>query len=1165
MKLKITPQHKTFLNNYDSPVWNLCSYCLFNKKYSFNDLELAMNKVVEKNEVLRMNIEDECISFFDYKYRHFERLLFTDECSFTEWAKKKANEPVIKYPGMWNAYLIDLNGKVGIFNIGHHIMCDALNVSNLYQKICDEFDEKGEKDSYSTHLIEYNNYLSSNLYKKDELYWKNILSKLSYVSFFSNSIDECNNISIQLNKISDFCLKYRINESSFVYATVAVFFMYISGQDVVSLGIPIIGRTTQNEMRSLGLFMHDVPMIIDGVGKNFIDFTREIENNLFDLFRHQRYNLSDMHLFDVSVDYSEYPKMNDYEANVVYNNYLSTALEFHFLKRDGLNLTIRAQKGFCKSIESLLNGFVKLFHFLLKNPYTNMLNISLVEQAQFGSRTLVPNCGLYSLIENNYFGKIIDGNIEYSLQELKQFAEKVDYRIRGKKRIIGIICDRSFAELVAIYGVIRGGNAYLPILPEYPKERINLLLKESNCDTILVQKKYADYIENPIIIEEVMKEDYPINHLTPAAEAEDPLYVMFTSGSTGVPKGVVISNRSIINRILWMNKKYFSHDSVVMLKTPFTFDVSVWEIFAFAIGGFTLYILPFEDHYKQDKVIEHIRKGNVTDLHFVPTIFSKFLDRLKIDGVALPTLKNIFLSGEKLNANLVNESPVRVHNLYGPTECAVDVTSYDCLKTENDPIPIGNPIDNCDIYILNKRMQLLPNGLIGQIGIGGIPVGIGYINDDKKTQESFIDNPFTKGKLYLTGDLGYQKENGEIVFIGRNDRQIKINGQRIEIGEIESVLNKLVNIGAVIVKDGRIIAFYSGNEQKDLRKELIKLLPIYLVPHHIVHVDEMPLTLSGKIDYSSLNLLFKRNNEIIIPKTEEEKKLVLVVEEVLNITNISIDDNFYELGGDSLSSLYVINTLKESGYSISVYDFLRSNTLEDIAKKMICINPNVIINKESSLECLYHSIHEKVAYVLFPFAGGNASSYTALVQEFKRRNSDVSLYYVPWGCNYEKVSKELKSFSVPLRFYSHCVGSVIALKLLDVLDNVEIYFAGASIPPENSYNIWNNVSDDVLITILYKAGMPLMSDIQEKEMVKQFRNNVDEYFDYLNKKEKKTPTDVYLVLSKYDIFTQSYLEADKLWSRYVKKVSNIYFIDSKSHYFQSINASILADILLGVE
>lgn len=953
MVFKPASSHQVFLRNIHNPAWNLCSYCLINRAVTFDLLENAMNAVTKENDALRMAVDENGdITFFDHFERAFERLTFESEDAFLTWARERADESVCDCPGFWTAYLIDVGGRKGIFNIGSHIMCDALNVTNLYQKIIDKLDgSSGDNGSYAGYLESLEQYRSSAGYARDARYWENVLQEELPPAFPETFDPSCDNVVVSMPEIRDFCKKHDLSEAAVVYSLTGILIMRLQGVDALALGIPTLGRVTQVQMQSMGLYMHNVPMVIRR-GKSFIDIIRDTEDHLIDLFRHQKYDLPPRELFDVSVDYSVYPESPDYEAHAIYNDYLSTAMEFHFLRyAEQLELTIRSRVGLFRDLRSVADAMIRLTEGILFDPSRDVFDILIAENVPDVHRVPLPEKGLFRLAEETvHTGRIIQGDCEYSFNDLMRDAENIDAAVRGEKRVIGVICDRSYIELCAIYGIVRGGNAYLPISPDYPKERIDTMLKVSGCDTVLAERKYQNLVPDSLVIEDILAAPAPLSVPGPAAEADDILYVIFTSGSTGLPKGVEITNRSAINRLLWMCRRYFDRDTVVMLKTPYTFDVSVWEIFGFALGGFSLYILPPEDHYRQDRVLEHIAKGGVTDIHFVPIVFDAFLKTLKEKKAALPSLKNIFLSGEALPASLVNASPVPVHNLYGPTECAVDVTYYDCAETETDPVPIGLPIDNCGIYVLDRELRPVPNGIEGQICVSGVPVGRGYINDPQRTEEVFVPDPFGEGKLYLTGDIGYRRDDGNIIFVGRNDHQVKINGQRIELGEIEAALSRFVSPAVVLADKNRLIACYSGEEYPRLREELSQVLPRHMIPHSFIHIDEIPFTSSGKIDRKALaSLTQKEHTSFREPVTVQEKALVLAVRRILSLSRVDLDDNFFELGGDSLSAIRVTTELQEQGYHLTITDFLKSATLLDASEKIVStISPSASSGRDPS-------------------------------------------------------------------------------------------------------------------------------------------------------------------------------------------------------------------------
>ncbi|MDO5132788.1 MAG: condensation domain-containing protein, partial [Eubacteriales bacterium] len=403
----------------------------------------------------------------------------------------------------------------------------------------------------------------------------------------------------------------------------------------------------------------------------------------------------DPRLYDVIFNYqAEYETPDDAATAQWFRNGAQyETLQIHIDHRNDrgkrmITYNFLAERYTEKDIEKLHRHYMNVLESIITDDSRTVRDIPLMDEAEAaeiaafskGRPRPLPEKSLYDLIEEQQEGSIQDGEEEYSLSDLKRDAEKIDAAVRRReaaagclekaaaavraektgdtactkktdnaaraektgavvragKRVIGVICDRSYAELAAIYGIVRGGNAYLPIAPEFPPERINEILGISRCDTVLAQRKYRHLAKDALVIEEILDGSGPPQPLPAAAKPDDLLYVIFTSGSTGAPKGAMVSNRSAVNRILWMADKYFTSDTVVMLKTPYTFDVSVWEIFGFAVAGFKLYILPPYDHYRQDRVIEHICRGNVTDIHFVPSVFGSFLDALEQDAPEAP-------------------------------------------------------------------------------------------------------------------------------------------------------------------------------------------------------------------------------------------------------------------------------------------------------------------------------------------------------------------------------------------------------------------------------------------------------------------------------------------------------------------------------------------------
>ncbi len=437
--------------------------------------------------------------------------------------------------------------------------------------------------------------------------------------------------------------------------------------------------------------------------------------------------------------------------------------------------------------------------------------------------------------------------------------------------IVAVIMERNINMIISILAVIKAGAAYLPVNKDYPGERISYMLENSGTKVSLVSGPTdlrhwrGSCIDVSTI--EPKGEDTNLNLQFPSSSLA---YVIYTSGSTGMPKGVMIEHHSVVNRLVWMQSQYkISEHDILLQKTPFTFDVSVWEIFLWFFAGSSVFLYQHGRESDVECLIKTIEDRKITICHFVPSMLNVFLEYTAYKNCSsrLKSLKKVYASGEALSFAVVEKfeellyrtNHTELHNLYGPTEATVDVTYFDCTAYGSDKkiIPIGRPISNTDIYILDENQRLCPPGDAGEIYITGQGVGRGYINNPKLTAERFLDNPFCIGeKMFRSGDLG-RWSNNQVEYIGRIDNQVKIRGNRVELEEIECVLqqHEAVSqaIACVIDNNGSIYltVFYKSKRQLnpiEIKSHLLKKLPDYMIPDEFVETDTFLYTSSGKID-----------------------------------------------------------------------------------------------------------------------------------------------------------------------------------------------------------------------------------------------------------------------------------------------------------------------------
>ena len=528
--------------------------------------------------------------------------------------------------------------------------------------------------------------------------------------------------------------------------------------------------------------------------------------------------------------------------------------------------------------------------------------------------------------------------------------------------IIGVFMERSFELVVALLAVLKAGAAYMPLDPGYPKDRIRFMLEDTSPSLVLTQERLNDItqdFENEKIaisldwLDKLDESDQnPLNRTSP----ENLAYMIFTSGSTGRPKGVMNRHKSICNRLLWMQDMYkLDASDRVLQKTPYSFDVSVWEFFWPLLTGAGLVIAKPDGHKDSAYLADLIKTKKVTTIHFVPSMLRAFLEE---DGISECTsLKRVICSGEALPYELERRFfPLlksELHNLYGPTEAAVDVTYWACSPDVDIKIvPIGKPISNVTIYILDDNLQPVPAGVPGELHIGGIGLARGYFNRPGLTAEKFIPDPFScepGGRLYKTGDLARYLEDGNIEYLGRIDSQVKIRGFRIELEEIEAVLKRHSSIREAVVTvandnagEKRIIAYLTAQSNlpsaSELKAFLSESLPEYMIPARFITLDALPVSNNGKLDRKQLPRPdFSRDtleNVYAEPESDYEKRLVKIWTDILKIEKIGVNDNFFELGGDSIQTIQVVAMAGREGLKLTPKNIFEYKTISKLAAAM---------------------------------------------------------------------------------------------------------------------------------------------------------------------------------------------------------------------------------------
>ncbi len=785
--------------------------------------------------------------------------------------------------------------------------------------------------------------------------------------------------AVAMSRVEDFARRHRLTVNTLVQGAWALLLgRYGDSRDVV-FGVTISGRPAEiaEIERTVGLFINTLPLRVDVASHhNVLDWLRTIQARQSELTDYQYTPLADVQrwsevpsgtpLFDSIVAFENYPAEMSAMSGLTRSIRISevqpeerTNYPLTLQVATGATLSFRlisdAERFEVDAIERLMDHLMRLLEGIIDNPQAKLSELSPLDDvereqvvAEFNATavTYPQNALLHELfaaqaartpdaVALRFAGETL------SYRELDRRSNQLAHHLRGlgvgSDVVVGVCAERSFEMVIALLGILKAGGAYLPLDPSYPAERLAYMLSDAKAPVLLVQAVLADRLPASEATIVRLDADWPEIARQPEtalAATIDPsnlAYVIYTSGSTGRPKGVMNAHRGIVNRIAWMQDAYrLTADDRVMQKTPFGFDVSVWEFFWPLSQGAELVIARPGGHQDPAYLTDLIEQTGVTVMHFVPSMLQAFLEAADLGRCS--SLRDTICSGEALPAETQNRAlgalpSCRLHNLYGPTEAAVDVSAWACqLEPAAMQVPIGRPISNIQLYVLDGHLAPMPVGVAGELYIGGIGVARGYLRRPGLTAERFVPNPFTPGeRLYRTGDLARWRSDGALDYLGRIDHQVKIRGFRIELGEIEAALltHPDVEQAAVIVRDDsgerRLVGYVAmrGGAPADvevLRAHLHRTLPDHMVPTAIVQLETLPLSANGKLDRNALPAPdWHGAGEIIAPRNASEQALAAIWRDVLKLDRVSVNDNFFALGGDSIQSIQVVARANRAG------------------------------------------------------------------------------------------------------------------------------------------------------------------------------------------------------------------------------------------------------------
>ncbi|MGU9807845.1 UNVERIFIED_CONTAM: non-ribosomal peptide synthase/polyketide synthase [Pseudomonas sp. CM11] len=561
---------------------------------------------------------------------------------------------------------------------------------------------------------------------------------------------------------------------------------------------------------------------------------------------------------------------------------------------------------------------------------------------------------------------LVFGEQRLTYAQLNARANRLAHRLIeqgvGPDVLVGIAVERSVEMVLGLLAILKAGGAYVPLDPEYPQERLAYMFEDSGIGLLLTQSHLLEQLPIPPGLRSLVL-DLPDDGLQAGRDAnphvrldgENLAYVIYTSGSTGKPKGAGNRHSALVNRLCWMQDAYrLDADDSVLQKTPFSFDVSVWEFFWPLLTGSTLVVAAPGAHRDPTQLIELITAQRITTLHFVPSMLQAFLQDPHV--AECTSLKRIVCSGEALPVDAQQQVFAKLpnaglYNLYGPTEAAIDVTHWTCVEEGRDSVPIGQPIANLGTCILDDELSPVPVGVIGELYLAGEGLARGYHRRPALTAERFVTGPFGNGqRLYRTGDLARYRADGVIEYAGRMDHQVKIRGLRIELGEIEARLAEHDDVreAVVIAQDGSLLVAYvvparaellaaedivRQTLQGHLKEHLSQALPDYMVPQHWLWLEKMPVSPNGKLERKALPKadITANPKAYIAPVTAIEQALAGIWQSVLGRGQVGLSDNFFELGGDSIVSIQMVSRARQAGIHFSPKDLFIHQTIQGLA------------------------------------------------------------------------------------------------------------------------------------------------------------------------------------------------------------------------------------------
>lgn len=1003
------------------------TYCI-HKKLDLNICQKVINNIIEYNEGLRLRITKQNNNIVQYisefEKENIEIVNYFDKDM--EFIKNEMAEdakiPFDFYNNKLYKFKIYVlpNNRTGIYIKLHHIIADAWvckillkQFNNMYNNFNTEEEKTLIKYTYIDFINEEEKYYSSDLYKKDEKYWKEYLKEMPEAIQFkdsamkekSNSIRFTKYISIDLSKeINLFCKNKKITPYSFFIAVYATYLKKTLGKSNFTIGTPLLNRKDYKERQTVGMFVSTIPLKIkineeDTVEELVARISIDIKNAL----KHQRYPYSKMleyakkqneninNLFDTILSFQNMKPDKEY-IDYRYNHFWNfsgnqqSSFEMHISDYNDkgqylLNLDFKKDIINEKEMKLIFNRFVYLIENIIKDEkqlINNLEYIPAIEKIdlKFKFNKEAPNKA-YKTITQLFSEQTIRNSEKIALKlynkklTYNELNEKVNSMANFliKKGIkedmpVTLLLDRSFEMIISMLAVLKIGAYYIPVDPNWPFERLNYIVNDSESKYIITNNKYRneEIDVNWIDVEQVDFSD-SFSEIENKSDLDKLAYIIYTSGTTGKPKGTLITNKNVVGLLNSTNKLFKQNSSDIWtLFHTYTFDFSTWEIYGCLVYGGTLVIVPKEITTNPKEFLNLLIKEKVTILNQTPAYFYKVIEQEKISKIDKENInvRLVILGGEAVHAEPLKYwkekyEKIIIYNGYGPTETTIFAVMGEITKEDiqRNNIYIGHPLENYKVQILDKNMNMLPIGYNGEICISGSGVCNGYLNNELLNSEKFIRNNKDQEIVYKSGDVGYFDVDGRIKYMGRNDNQVKIRGFRIETEEIEKQLLNCDGVTKAIVfpvedqnYTKKLVGFIE-TQKEDCTELVINQIKKHLTPYMIPKLyqsKEFPLNDNGKVDRRRLlENISQDKKKVIKPTNSIENDILKVISNIAEEKNISITDDFFiDLNLDSLDIMQLATMLNK--YELSIQDINEYSNIRDLAKQ-IETEKKGIINK----------------------------------------------------------------------------------------------------------------------------------------------------------------------------------------------------------------------------